>query len=191
MNKNFLLPLAAACALAFAGSAGAAISKDEYKAQKDQAQAAYKADKERCKPMKGNAADICKAEAKGKYEVAKAELEAQYKPSAKADEKAREAKAKADYEVAKEKCDDLKGNAKDVCVKDAKAAYTTAKGQAKVAKADGEKGVNSGAAQDARQDAKNDSNDAKFAAAKERCDAMSGDKKDACVNDAKKKFGKM
>jgi hypothetical protein len=30
--------------------------------------------------------------------------------------------AKADYLVAKERCDDLAGNAKDVCVKEAKAA---------------------------------------------------------------------
>ena len=33
------------------------------------------------------------------------------------------AKADATYEVAKERCDDLSGNAKDVCKKDAKAAF--------------------------------------------------------------------
>jgi hypothetical protein len=32
------------------------------------------------------------------------------------------AKVDADYAVAKEKCDDFSGNAKDVCVKEAKAA---------------------------------------------------------------------
>ena len=31
-------------------------------------------------------------------------------------------KADAEYDVAKERCDDLAGNAKDVCQKDAKAA---------------------------------------------------------------------
>ena len=35
-------------------------------------------------------------------------------------------KAEAEYEVAKERCDDLAGNAKDVCVKDAKAAHERA-----------------------------------------------------------------
>jgi hypothetical protein len=41
------------------------------------------------------------------------------------------AKAEADYDVAKEKCDDQSGNAKDVCKKDAKAAFTSAKADAK------------------------------------------------------------
>ena len=40
-------------------------------------------------------------------------------------------KADAEYDVAKEKCDDLAGNAKDVCVKDAKAAREKAKTSAK------------------------------------------------------------
>ena len=40
-------------------------------------------------------------------------------------------KAEAEYNVAKEKCDDLSGNAKDVCVKDAKAARAAAESQAK------------------------------------------------------------
>jgi hypothetical protein len=40
------------------------------------------------------------------------------------------------YDVAKEKCDDLSGNAKDVCVKDAKAAQAKAKAEAKDDRAD-------------------------------------------------------
>jgi len=44
------------------------------------------------------------------------------------------AKAAATYDTAKEKCDDLSANAKDVCVKDAKAAHTKAKDDAKMAK---------------------------------------------------------
>ena len=82
----------------------------------------YKMNKEKCDALKANAKDICVKEAKGAEDVAKAELEAQYKPSAKASKKVAEARADAAYAVAKEKCDDLSGNAKDVCVKDAKAA---------------------------------------------------------------------
>lgn len=40
-------------------------------------------------------------------------------------------KAKADYKIAKEKCDDLAGNPKDVCPKEAKAAMAAAKADAK------------------------------------------------------------
>ena len=36
--------------------------------------------------------------------------------------------------VAKQKCEDLKGNAKDVCKKDAKTAHTAAKDEAKAEK---------------------------------------------------------
>ena len=36
-----------------------------------------------------------------------------------------------------------------------------------------------------------DKMEAQYSAAKERCDAMTGSAKDTCLNDAKKKFGKM
>ena len=104
------------------------------KSENDRISSEYKAAKERCDGLKGNAKDICMAEAKGAQKVAKAELEAQDKGTAKAQANVRVAKAEAEYNVAKEKCDDLKGNAKDVCKKDAKAAYTRAKGEAKVAR---------------------------------------------------------
>ena len=125
--RRTLIALAVTSCLAFAGGAGAALTKDEYKAQKDKIEADYKAASETCKALKANAQDICKAEAKGKQKVARAELEASNTPSPRADEKVRMAKADATYDVAKEKCDDLSGNAKDVCKKDAKAAFESVK----------------------------------------------------------------
>ena len=83
------------------------------------------------KSFDGNAEDICLAEAEGKEEVAKAELEARYKPSRENDYQVKVAKAKADYRVAKERCDDRSGNAKDVCLKEAKAAEAAAIADAK------------------------------------------------------------
>ena len=77
---------------------------------------------------------MCEKQAKGDEKVAKAELENRYKPSERNANKARVARADAEYEVAKEKCDDLNGNAKDVCQKDAKAAHASAKAGAKAAK---------------------------------------------------------
>ena len=88
-----------------------------------------RADKAACDALSGNAKDVCVEEAKGKEKVAKAEAEAAYKNTPKAREKARVARADAAYEVAKEKCDDLAGNAKDVCVKEAKAAHVKAQGR--------------------------------------------------------------
>jgi hypothetical protein len=134
--SKLMISLLAAAGIAFAGAANAAdkaMSRDAYKADKDKIEAQYKVDKDHCGAMSGNAKDICVKEAKGKEKVAKAELEANYKNTDKARNDARVAKADADYDVAKEKCDDMSGNQKDVCVKEAKAAHTKAKADAQVA----------------------------------------------------------
>ena len=170
-----------------------ALTQPECKAAKDTISAEYKTSQDKCNALTGNAKDICVKEAKGHEDVAKAELEAKYKPSPKADYKARVARADADYAVAKEKCDDLSGNAKDVCVKDAKAAHVTAKENAKVAEVKA-KPADTPAAKDAavaeaRKDAAAEKNEANYKAAKERCDAMSGDLKSKCVDDAKRMYG--
>jgi hypothetical protein len=124
---------AAALALAFAGPVFAAdsMSKDEVKAEKDRISSEYKANKEKCKDMKGNEKDVCMAEAKGHEKVAKAELAAKQNDTPKNRYDVAVAKADMDYNVAKEKCDDMKGNEKKQCNKDAKAAHDSAKQQAK------------------------------------------------------------
>jgi hypothetical protein len=108
-----------------------ACPRPDYDAAKKAIAADYKAAKTRCEPLAGNAKDICAAEAKGKEKVALAELGAAYKPTSKTHYDARVAKAEADYSVAKEKCDDQAGNARDVCVKEAQALQTAAKADAK------------------------------------------------------------
>ena len=193
--SKLMISLLAAAGIAFAGAANAAdnktMSRDAYKADKDKIEAQYKADKDQCKSMSGNAKDVCQAEAKGKEKVAKAELEANYKNTDKAHNDARVAKADADYDVAKEKCDDLKGNDKDVCVKQAKATHTKAKADAKVAKVDSKTAHNTAEKRaDARKDAREDTNDAQYKVAVEKCDAMSGAAKDQCVKAAKARFHK-
>lgn len=189
--KSKLMVLAVTAALGFSGMGFAALSKDERKSENARIGNEYKAAKERCDGLKGNAKDICTAEAKGAQKVAKAELEAKDKGTAKAQSNLRVAKAEADYDVAKEKCDDLKGNPKDVCKKDAKAALTRAKADAKVQKE--AKEANKDARErvtDARKDARQDVRQADYKAARERCDAMAGADKDRCVNDVKARYGK-
>ena len=193
--SKLMISLLAAAGIAFAGAANAAdsktMSRDAYKADKDKIEAQYKADKERCGSMSGNAKDVCQAEAKGKEKVAKAELEANYKNTDKARIDARTAKADADYDVAKEKCDDLSGNQKDVCVKEAKAAQTKAKADAKVARTTTTTGTMKTSAKTAevKKDAAEDKREANYKVAKEKCDALSGDAKDKCVSEAKMKYG--
>ena len=193
--SKLLISLLAAAGIAFAGTAGAAdnktMSRDAYKAQENRVEAQYKADKERCSSLTGNAKDVCQAEAKGNEKVAKAQLEADYKNTDKARNDARVAKADADYDVAKEKCDDLSGNQKDVCVKEAKAAHAKAKADAKVAKVDHKVSANSAEKRaDVRKEAREDTRDAQYKVAVEKCDSMSGAAKDRCVKDAKAHYGK-
>jgi hypothetical protein len=84
--------------------------------------------------MKANAKDICMAEAKGKEKVAKAELDAKHaNDKIKAEQKVKEVKAEAAYEVAKQKCDDQKGEAKDACMKQARVDRDRSKGSAEKA----------------------------------------------------------
>jgi len=156
------------------------MTSGDYSAAKSKASADYKAAKAHCDSMKGNDKDVCVAEAKAAETKAKAEAEASYKNTAKARRDARVDAAEADYKVAKAKCGALKGNDKDVCLKDAKATETKAKADAK---ADQKVAA-------ARQDAAEDKADANYKAAVEKCDAMSGAAKDQCVSSAKARYKK-
>ena len=82
--------------------------------------------------------------------------------------------------MAKEKCDDQAGNAKDVCVQEAKAVETKALADAKMGREIGE----------AKVDASEAKRDADYKVAVEKCDAMAGDPKASCLDAAKLSFGK-
>jgi hypothetical protein len=100
-------------------------------ADEDRIEQEYKAAREKCNAMKGNEKDICMAEAKGQQKVAKAELDAKNaKDQTKAQRKVQDAKADAAYDVAKEKCDVQKGEAKDACMKQARVERDKLKGKA-------------------------------------------------------------
>jgi membrane protein involved in colicin uptake len=111
------------------------ISRDEYKVEKDRVEADAKAAKASCKTMKDNAKDICEAEAKGKEKLAKKELDYKKNPNEKNRADVEKMKAEVAYEVAKEKCEDLKGAEQSACKKTAKAdkdkAVAAAKGSRK------------------------------------------------------------
>ncbi|MDP3204058.1 MAG: hypothetical protein Q8M80_08310 [Hydrogenophaga sp.] len=154
-------------------------TKAEYDAAKNTISANYKAAKDACDSLKANAKDICEEEAKAAEKNARAELE--FRASGKPADGARVQIVKADgiYEVAKERCDDLSGNAKDVCNKEAKAAHVAAIAAAKSPNASAE----------SRAEAKEDVNEARYKAAAEKCDTLTGDAKTACVQAAKTAHG--
>jgi hypothetical protein len=148
-------------------------------------------DKDACSPRSGNAKDICLAEANGKEMIAKADAEAAYRNSSIARESARVTRAEATYSVAKEKCDDLAGNTKDVCVKEADAALVKAKADAKVDRVAADTRQDAATKQaDARKEANTEKRDADYKVAIEKCDAVAGAVKDSCISAAKAQYGK-
>jgi len=88
------------------------------------------------------------------------------------------AHADADYKAAKDACKSRQGNDRDVCMQQAKADHVKATEEAKA------RLKSSTAMADARDDTK----DAQYKVAKEKCDALSGDAKDSCIADAKLRY---
>ena len=169
----------------------APISKDAYDMAVKNAETQYKMDKDACSSRSGNAKDICLAEANGKEKVAKADAEAAYKNTPKAREDARVTRAEATYNVAKEKCDDLAGNPKDVCVKEAEAVLVKAKADAKVDRVSADAKQDSAMKEaDARKQAAEDKRNADYKVAIEKCDSLTGSAKNTCISDAKLRYGK-
>ncbi len=190
---NHYLKITSALTISMFAASAFALSSDEMKSAKQTIEAQYKSAIAQCKSMNGNAKDVCEKEAKGNREIAKADLNARDKPSASTHYKASMARADAAYDVAKERCDDQSGNAKDICKKDANAAYVKAKEEAKVQRVteapSGKTPAGKAAdVSEARKDAAQETREAQYKAARERCDAMPAPNKETCINDAKIQF---
>jgi hypothetical protein len=175
---NFNAALIVAAALMLPVVYAASMSKADYKGSKARISEEYKADKTVCESQAGNAKAICAEEAKGKEKVALAELEYSYSSQYKDQAKVLVVKAKAAYEVARRMCDGKAGNERDVCIKEAKAAETTALADAKMAKQ----------IHDATLEANEDKRSADHKVAVEKCYALAGDAKDNCIAAAKTKY---
>ncbi len=182
MTKHFipktLILIAILSALPAAHAAN--LAQSEYNEAKVRINAEFKTDKTACDTLAGNTKDVCIEEAKAKQKVAQAELEFSHSGKVEDQNKVGVAKAEAAYAIAKEKCDDKAGNAKDICVQEAKAIETKALVDAKLGKQIGA----------AKVDAADDKRDADYKVAVEKCDALSGDAKANCITAAKTKFGK-
>ena len=180
MSNSLTSVLVGALAVSLTSSVYAATSKADYQSDIAKAEVEYKAASARCKSLAGNAKDVCVAEAKAEQTKAKAYAEARHKGTDKAQQDARIAAAEADHDVAKARCGAKAGNDKDVCLKEANAALTSAKVDAKATRQ----------IKDIRKEAAEDKRDAEYKVALERCDAMAGAAKDACRAEAKSRFGK-
>ena len=172
------LAVAAFSLLAIGAAQATNFSKSVYAGAKDDIKANYKAEREACNSLAGNAKDICVETAKGRENVAAAQLEFNYTGKSSDEANVYKARYEARYNLAKEKCDDLGGNAKDVCVKEAQAGRDKAKADLKLATK-----VNDAAGTAVAEHVKAD-----YKVAREKCDSLSGDAKDVCVASAKARY---
>lgn len=201
MNAFAMIAAAVAAVLPCGAlAAEEAMTKESYKAEADRIDLGYDAAKQRCESLAGNAGDICRAEAKADQRTARAELDARREPSPRAEYDAAKVRAEGAYEVAKEKCDDLAGNVKDVCIKEAKAARTQAIADAKTERAAAQAGTALRTqgygepaqrarerAAEVKEEARQDVDETRMKTAREKCDRYAGDAKERCLHDAEKR----
>lgn len=147
--------MSGAAALCFAWSAGvsaapgnpalgkpaAPMSKAQYEAAKARIAAQLKADQKLCATLGGDGQEVCEAQAEGREKAEKARLEARYRRTPETALAAKLATAEANYEVARARCDLLKGKAEKRCEQEAKAAREAAVRQARVEKVDATGGI--------------------------------------------------
>ena len=157
------------------------VAQDNYKASKEQISAEYKLDKTACGTLKHNSKEVCLVQAEGKRKVARAEIEYGQSGSPADEGRVLQVKAVAQHEVARQKCADLAGNGKDVCLKEARKIRTKAVVDAKTTQKVVEQ----------KRDAAQKRRDTDFSLAVRKCDALAGDAKATCMVQAKANFGKI
>lgn len=163
------------------------ISKANYELEKTRISKAYDADKAQCKNLSGNKKDVCMEETRAKEGIARAELDAQYKNTSIARIDAAKKKIKANYNVAKERCDDLAGDAKSLCLTEAKAERDRGLADVEANKKTYEATQDIG---EAKAKAKEEKAEANYDVDYKKCDQLAGDAKDACQDNVKKRYGR-
>lgn len=180
MNTVRIKPLtyvAVLLAASFAGTTMAAnnMDKAQYDSAVARADADYKVAHAKCETLRGDAETICEKDAKAAKVAAHAHAKAMRDGTPGAVAEAREDTAEARYDAAKERCKQLSGNDKDVCIKAAKLKETVAEENAKADKKSAEAGM------------QRDENieQSRYKLELEKCDSLAGDSKDACQAQAK------
>jgi osmotically-inducible protein OsmY len=119
--------LAGAAGASFAAAPTANLNHDAqtYQSVTHQAQVDYQAAAAKCNSMSGNAKDVCLEEARANRAHAQADAIANYTTSRTERNKARIAAEESDYALAKARCGDQTGGAKDTCLHDARVEHAT------------------------------------------------------------------
>lgn len=167
------------------------LSKEEIKANKVRIEEQYDQSQARCKRLQGPARELCNEQARGERDVQSAELQMRIQPSAENDEKLRLAKAEALYSQALVKCKSFDGQARGVCRKDAKMSFEAARTEAKLQKEVMAQALRSEATVRERTAVADRIAESQYNAARERCEMLPGEGRANCLEDVKKRFGRL
>ncbi len=180
------------------------MSSWDFQSSMDSIATQYISNKVSCESLSTNASITCMAEARSIEEVAEADLVARSENTIRSHYEALITKAEADHAVAKKMCDDLSGNAKDICQKDAKASEIAAIADAKahIRTSSGGKIMPNEKSAEAKNRAENTSSaavpsrrygqegDSEFSVVKEWCNTLAGGAKGKCLNEANVRVNK-
>ena len=155
-------------------------SQVAYKAGKERISAQFKADRSVCARLVGNAREVCLEEAKARKKRTQAELEFGSSGIPAVEYRVSQAIAEADYAVARQRCMAQAGNARHVCIQQAKAIETHAMVDARSTRKIIE----------IRQVVKQKKGDALYAVAAKKCDALAAEGRRLCIAAARVQFGK-
>ena len=179
---NMRLPLRAGLVLA-AALAICAVHANEpaaYKERKARISAKFKSDRNDCAVLARGTKEVCLQQAEARQKIAQAELEYGASGNPADQNRVLQARAEADYSVAREKCNALAGNDKDVCVKEARAIETKALIDAR----------SNRQVDQIKLDAAQEKRNADYTVDVEKCEALAGDTKSNCISVAKARLGK-
>lgn len=191
----------AMCVAASTQASDLLMSRNEYNAMNGEIASRYSQGRIACKSLAGNARDVCMQEARGRKKIAQAELLQAYAPSPKHLFDVRMSRANADFALAKERCDDLSANARDLCRKEASRVFVSAKAEATLSETTRENNARArekaAAVQAERTERNAEATSAAIGAkraadydvAREKCESLAGTAKTDWLGDAKRRFG--
>ena len=181
-RRHCMVVLASASLLA--GAAANAADNErrtQYRESMEGARATYTADARQCRQgndSRGGARAVCLAQAKAEYKKATAEAVAHWRNTAQARTDARIAAADADHDVARARCKAGSGQAQSACLRLAKeermAATADARSDLRVT--------------EVRNRDREERKKAYYRAARDKCDALAGAAKEACMTLARAQY---
>lgn len=183
MKKIFTVIVATVATIGFASTAGITgaasapgpTPKDTYTLARQSADTDYQSAHARCMTLSGVPKNVCAAEAEAVRTRATSSAKVQFKGTRQAHANARIAVANANFKVAQAKCESHTGNDKEICLQQAAAAQAAFK-----AYATPDKKITA-----ARNGAAQDTLDAHYKLASEKCEAYAGTTQNNCIAAAK------